>query len=206
MNRRSPLSAAALVAISAFVAWGWLAMMLLHELGHVAAASATGGRIASVELRPGWLSHTLVAPNPCPSVVVWSGLASGWIAPQLTAPLWRIERFAAGPLLRAWAAFCLLGTGSYLADRRRRAAHRHRPTDRCRLAARGARGDRRRRRRARLRSLPRRRRCGQRAARPIAARVARRDGLVRLAGRLVRRAGRAPRRVAAVVRLHANVR
>lgn len=115
MNRRSLLSVAALVAISAFVAWGWLAMMLLHELGHVAAASATGGRIASVELRPGWLSHTLVAPNPCPSVVVWSGLASGWIAPQLTAPLWRIERFAAGPLLRAWAAFCLLGTGSYLA-------------------------------------------------------------------------------------------
>lgn len=89
-------------------------MLLTHELGHVIAAILTGGTITSVELRPGRLPHTLVNPNPRPSVVLWSGFLMGWIAPQLTAPLWKIERGLIGPVLRAGAAFCLLAGGVYL--------------------------------------------------------------------------------------------
>ncbi|MEO0531178.1 MAG: hypothetical protein AAF266_11485 [Planctomycetota bacterium] len=99
----------------AIVAWMWLAMMLTHELGHVLAAYMTGGVITSVELRPGYLSHTLVRPNPRPGVVLWSGFLMGWFAPQLSMPAWQLQRAFIGPTLRAWAAFCLLAGGSYFA-------------------------------------------------------------------------------------------
>lgn len=106
---------AAAVALVAVAVWMWLAMLLTHELGHVVAAMFTGGSIVAVELRPGWLPHTLVEPNPQPAVVLWAGFLSGWIAPQMTAPAWRIEAGQVGPALRAWAAFCLLAGGVYLA-------------------------------------------------------------------------------------------
>ncbi|MEQ8846624.1 hypothetical protein [Botrimarina sp.] len=102
-------------ALLAIALWAWLAMMLTHELGHVLAAWATGGAIVSVELRPGWLSHTLVRPNPAPSTVLWGGFLCGWLAPLLSAPWWRIERGLIGPALRAWTAFCWLAGGVYLA-------------------------------------------------------------------------------------------
>lgn len=99
----------------AIAIWIWLAMMLIHELGHVMAAALTGGRLVSVELRPGYLSHTLVEPNPRPAVVLWGGFLVGWVAPQATMPIWRFSRGQIGPVLRAWAAFCLLAGGAYLA-------------------------------------------------------------------------------------------
>lgn len=106
------MRAAALLPIAL---WMWLAMMLTHEFGHVFAAYATGGRVVSLELRPGYLSHTLVRPNPRPSLVLGSGFLVGWIAPQLTAPLWRLRSWMVGLVLRCWAAFCLLAGGCYLA-------------------------------------------------------------------------------------------
>lgn len=106
---------AAVVALIAVAIWMWLAMLLTHELGHVVAAMFTGGTIVAVELRPGLLPHTLVEPNPQPGVVLWSGILSGWIVPQMTAPAWRIKAGQVGPFLKAWAAFCLLAGGVYLA-------------------------------------------------------------------------------------------
>ena len=111
MNIGSPATVAALIAVAI---WMWLAMLLTHELGHVVAAMFTGGAIVAVELRPGWLPHTLVDPNPQPSVVLWAGFLSGWLVPQVTAPAWRVEAGQVGPVLRAWAAFCLLAGGVYL--------------------------------------------------------------------------------------------
>jgi hypothetical protein len=106
---------AAAVALVAVAIWMWLAMLLTHEVGHIVAAMFTDGTIVAVELRPGRLLHTLVNPNPQPAVVLWAGIRSGWIAPQMTAPAWRIEAGQVGPVLRAWAAFCLLAGGVYLA-------------------------------------------------------------------------------------------
>lgn len=110
----SPVATSTLAVAVAGV-WMWLAMLLTHELGHVVAASPTGGVITSLELRPGWLPHTLVQPNPRPGVVLWGGFLAGWIVPQLTAPAWGIQAAFVGPMLRAWAAFCLLAGGVYLA-------------------------------------------------------------------------------------------
>ena len=90
-------------------------MLFTHEIGHVVAAKITGGQITELELRPGVLSHTLVQPNPRPSIVLWSGFLSGWVLPLLTFPLWRIERGLIGPAVRLWAGFCLLVGGVYLA-------------------------------------------------------------------------------------------
>jgi hypothetical protein len=112
VNAGSPATVVAMIAVAI---WMWLAMLLTHELGHVVAAMFTGGKVVAVEFRPGLLPHTLVNPNPQPSVVLWAGVLSGWIAPQMTAPAWRIEAGQVGPVLRAWAAFCLLAGGVYLA-------------------------------------------------------------------------------------------
>lgn len=95
--------------------WMWLAMMLTHEFGHVLAAWATGGTLVSVNLYPGQLSSTLVQPSPRPSVVLWSGVLSGWLVPTALAGAAR----QSPPPIRAasacWAAFCLLAGGLYLA-------------------------------------------------------------------------------------------
>lgn len=112
MNAAQPAAVVALVAVAI---WMWLAMLLTHELGHVVAAMFTGGTIMAVELRPGLLPHTLVEPNPRPGVVVWGGILSGWLVPQMTAPAWRVRAGFIGLVLKAWAAFCLLAGGVYLA-------------------------------------------------------------------------------------------
>ena len=111
----SRLGLAGYAALVAIALWVGIAMMLVHELGHVAAAWATGGVVRSLELRPGKLSHTLVAPNPSPSVVLWGGFVVGWLAPGAVAVATRRVNGVLGPTIRAWAAFCLLAGGSYLA-------------------------------------------------------------------------------------------
>ncbi|QDU88347.1 hypothetical protein Pla175_17220 [Pirellulimonas nuda] len=103
-----------LLAVPA-AAWCWLAMMFVHELGHVVAGWLTGGRIAHVELRPGRLSHTLVLPNPWPTAVVWSGIIVGWLTPQIALALRPICWMRIGLVAEFWAGFCLLAGGVYLA-------------------------------------------------------------------------------------------
>jgi len=89
-----------------------LAMMLVHELGHVLAAWLTGGRIVYANLYPGQLPSTLVQPNPHPSIVLWAGLLGGWVLPIIVFLLSPgVFRRGAG----CWAAFCLLAGGVYLA-------------------------------------------------------------------------------------------
>lgn len=100
--------------LTAFAIWCWLAMMLTHELGHVLAAWATGGRLVYVNVYPGYLSSTLVSPNPAPGIVLWSGFASGWLAPQAIALVLRRQKSLAAPAA-CWAGFCWLANGVYLA-------------------------------------------------------------------------------------------
>ena len=56
---------------AAYVAW--LAMLAVHEAGHVLHAAATGGKVVRVELPLLGFSQTHVAPNPRPAVVAWGG-------------------------------------------------------------------------------------------------------------------------------------
>lgn len=55
----------AILIVSAF-GLSWLAMMAVHELGHVLHAVASGGTVVGVVLNPLEISRTDVSPNPHP--------------------------------------------------------------------------------------------------------------------------------------------
>jgi hypothetical protein len=96
------------------IAISWLAMMGVHELGHVFGAHLTGGTVQRVVLRPWTISRTEVNPNPHPAVVVWLGPIVGCVVPLFVLvcmprrPPWR-------PLAQFFAGFCLVANGAYIA-------------------------------------------------------------------------------------------
>jgi hypothetical protein len=132
------------VLIFSTVLGSWLGMQDVHELGHVAAAWLTGGRVSKVVLDPLTISRTDLAENPRPLIVVWGGPILGVILPialWLTARAVRLPQFfwfpsplagegsgVRGPevteaaarglpgtfVLRFFAGFCLIANGSYL--------------------------------------------------------------------------------------------
>ena len=102
------------VGIFALIVFSWLGMMAVHELGHVLAAVASGGRIQKVILFPVTFSRTDVSPNPMPLLVCWSGILVGAILP---AACWSIVCRIQSPwvaMLRFFAGFCLVANGGYL--------------------------------------------------------------------------------------------
>lgn len=92
----------------------WLGMMAVHELGHVAAARATGGQVQRVMLGPLAFSRTDVGPNPRPLVVAWGGAAVGTLLPLAAWALAALLRLPGAYLLRFFAGFCLVANGAYL--------------------------------------------------------------------------------------------
>jgi len=104
--------------IMLFVTFGcfcWLFMQVVHEFGHVLGARATGGEVSKVALHPLILSRTDVGPNPHPLVVVWAGPVVGAVLPLLA---WLAARACKAPglyLFRAFAGFCLIANGLYIA-------------------------------------------------------------------------------------------
>ena len=104
-----------LVFCLSLVGLSWLAMMGVHELGHVVGALVTGGNVERVVLHPLTVSRTDVAPNPHPAVVVWMGPLVGSLLPLLL--------FAAVPgrftvtrkVAQFFAGFCLIANGAYIA-------------------------------------------------------------------------------------------
>ena len=90
----------------------WLGMQAVHELGHVAGAWLTGGRVERVVLHPLTISRTDLSLNPRPLVVVWAGPIIGVTLPVL---LWGIVcRFPVAFVVRFFAGFCLLANGLYV--------------------------------------------------------------------------------------------
>lgn len=93
----------------------WLAMMAIHELGHVLHAVASGARVERVVLHPLAISRTDVSPNPHPQFVAWGGAVWGTILPLA---LWGVT-YVATPrhayLAAFFAGFCCLANGLYLA-------------------------------------------------------------------------------------------
>ncbi|HEV8068230.1 MAG TPA: M50 family metallopeptidase [Planctomycetaceae bacterium] len=73
----------------------WLAMQDVHELGHVAAAWLTGGRVSKVVLDPLTISRTDLAENPRPLIVVWGGPTFGVFLPLI---VWLGARVFPSPL------------------------------------------------------------------------------------------------------------
>lgn len=93
----------------------WLAMMGIHELGHVIAAAFTGGSVMRVVLHPLMISRTDLSENPYPAIVVWAGPLLGVFIPFV---LWLIVhrlRWSQTQLVQFFAGFCLIANGAYIA-------------------------------------------------------------------------------------------
>lgn len=92
----------------------WLWMQVVHELGHIAAALATGGEIARVVLHPLAISRTDVAVNPRPLLVVWAGPLVGVLLPVFLLAICKLGKLPLGYLVRFFAGFCLIANGAYI--------------------------------------------------------------------------------------------
>ncbi|QDT91249.1 hypothetical protein [Gimesia algae] len=93
----------------------WLAMMGVHELGHILGGVLTGGSISRVVLHPLSISRTDLSVNPVPALVVWTGPVLGVLLPLLFWLTGHLLRTPAVSLLQFFAGFCLIANGAYIA-------------------------------------------------------------------------------------------
>jgi len=93
----------------------WLWMQIVHELGHVLGALATGGVVERVVLHPLTVSRTDAQGSRQPLVVIWAGPIVACLLPLLGWWIAAAVRWSATFLLRFFAGFCLLANGLYLA-------------------------------------------------------------------------------------------
>jgi hypothetical protein len=107
------MSRRAWVQVVLAAACSWLAMMIVHEFGHVLHAWASGGRVARLVLHPLAFSRTDLRVNPHPGLVAWGGVVWGSLLPVAAWGIARRRR--RGNLARFWAGFCLIANGAYLA-------------------------------------------------------------------------------------------
>jgi hypothetical protein len=100
--------------IFATLAFSWLAMAGVHELGHCLSAWMSGGTVLWIELNPVGISRTALGRNPHPQYVSWGGAIGGVLLPLAAYGLTR--RFADGySYLAAFlAGACLIANGAYL--------------------------------------------------------------------------------------------
>jgi hypothetical protein len=91
-----------------------VAMMAVHELGHVLGAVATGGRVERVVLHPLTISRTDVSPNPCPLLVVWAGPVVGVLLPLALLLIAKVSKLPWAYMLQFFAGFCLVANGAYI--------------------------------------------------------------------------------------------
>ena len=100
--------------IVTFLAWSWLAMMVVHELGHVVAALCTGATVEKVVLHPLAISRTDVRNNQSPLVVIWAGPILGVLLPLTLLAIVRSVKGIGWPHMKFFAGFCLVANGAYI--------------------------------------------------------------------------------------------
>jgi hypothetical protein len=93
----------------------WLAMMAVHELGHVLHAAVSGGCVVHVVLHPLAFSRTDLSSNPRPLFVAWGGVIWGSLVPLAPCAFRGLRGARLGFLLRFFAGFCLIANGAYAA-------------------------------------------------------------------------------------------
>jgi hypothetical protein len=92
----------------------WLAMMALHELGHMLHAVISGGRVVDISLPLIGFSQTIVQPNPGKLFVVWGGQIWGGALPSIACVGVRLFRKRVPAIFTFFAGFCLIANGVYV--------------------------------------------------------------------------------------------
>jgi hypothetical protein len=103
------------VLIVSTLAFSWLAMMVVHEFGHVLHLWLSGGTVERVVLHPLVISRTDPGLNPRPLFVAWGGPVWGCIIPLILLGIVLLCRWSWWYLVRFFAGFCLIANGAYLA-------------------------------------------------------------------------------------------
>jgi hypothetical protein len=109
-----PLFWTQFVLIGSAVPLAWLAMMIVHEAGHVLGALLTGGAVKVVVLHPLAISCTVLSHNPHPLLVTWAGPVLGVLIPLAASGAAAVLRMPGAYLLRFFAGFCLIANGAYI--------------------------------------------------------------------------------------------
>jgi hypothetical protein len=93
----------------------WMAMMAVHESGHILATVIGGGRVRRVLIPFIGFSRTDVDPNPSPRLEVWGGPIWGSILPLLAWLLVR-KSLPKSPAVAIgfFTGLCLVANGAYL--------------------------------------------------------------------------------------------
>lgn len=102
------------VLIASILGLSWLGMQVVHELGHVLAAWASGETVHRVVIHPLAISRTDATRDRHPLVVAWGGATIGVLLPLGLFALTRALRWEFAYLLRFFAGFCLVANGAYL--------------------------------------------------------------------------------------------
>jgi hypothetical protein len=101
--------------IGSTLAFSWLAMQAVHELGHVVGSMLSGGDVARVILHPAKISQTRLAENPHPQFVAWMGPLFGVAVPAALMLVARRAKWRGWYVFQFFAAWCLVANGAYLA-------------------------------------------------------------------------------------------
>ena len=103
-----------ILLIVSFIAFSWLAFMVVHEFGHALTAWLTGGSVSLIILHPLQISWTSFARNPHPQLVAWGGPVWGALLRVFFLIAARLLRSPGLYLFRFFAGFCLIANGLYL--------------------------------------------------------------------------------------------
>src|SRR5690349_19654759 len=97
----------------------WLAMMAVHEMGHVLHAWMSHGRVAAIHFGLLDFSETELSYNPHPLFVAWGGPICGSLIPLMALAIIRVVRHPRAIWIsRFFAGFCLIANGAYVGVRR----------------------------------------------------------------------------------------
>jgi hypothetical protein len=96
-------------------AFSWLAMMAVHELGHIINGSLSGGRISRVVLHPLVFSRTDFSENPHSLFTAWGGGLWGIAIPLIVWAVFRRYFKRCAFLAAFFLGFCSIANGAYLA-------------------------------------------------------------------------------------------
>jgi len=104
------------ILIALVVYSSWLALMGVHEFGHVLHAWLSGGQVAAVHFGLLEFSRTELALDPHPRFVAWGGPIWGCVIPLIIYAAAIAFRFNVGirRFLAFFAGFCLIVNGAYI--------------------------------------------------------------------------------------------